>query len=300
MTLHAHSYLRRAVVAVGALAVGATAACGGSGDITMSKRSSTSDTPAAAAAGQPAPAGVLASLRQSADDTTKATSGRYSLTFGKDGASPVMTVNGEFNDHATHQTTSADASSLGGKAEIGDIEMITDGEKMYLRGSLFGGADAAADTWHEFAIPGGDLSMARDALGTQGGVQTVRLLDGAYGDVTDLGAETVRGASTKHYRVGVDLGKVAAGTGLFSQGASGTYPLDVWVGDDGLVHKMQFSIADVASSVIGAGGADELGDAAHMITTFELWDVGADVAITAPADAQPLDLSDVLGGLGGH
>ncbi|HKY16768.1 MAG TPA: hypothetical protein VJM33_17715, partial [Microthrixaceae bacterium] len=67
-------------------------------------------------------------------------------------------------------------------------------------------------------------------------------------------------------------------------------PVDVWVCEDGLIHKVEMTLGDEALR-------DEAANA-EMTLSFEMYDLGADIAIEVPTDAEKLDFGDLLGGLG--
>jgi hypothetical protein len=117
------------------------------------------------------------------------------------------------------------------------------------------------------------------------------LLRGAGATVTDLGPATVAGASTTHYRLLVDpavVAKVAglpsAITGRLGKHAAQQVPVNVWIGTDGLVHRVALAIHR------GAGAAS---------FTATLSDYGANVSIAPPPSSDVLDVTSFLTGLGG-
>ncbi len=69
----------------------------------------------------------------------------------------------------------------------------------------------------------------------------------ASGSVNEVGSETIGGVATTHYTASIDLQKAAQLAGqpaaalvnrLIAAGAPSQIPVDVWIGDDGLVHKL--------------------------------------------------------------
>ena len=69
----------------------------------------------------------------------------------------------------------------------------------------------------------------------------------------------------------------------------GEIPVDVWVCDDGLIHKIELT------SAMGEG-PDEKPDAG-MTMSLEMYDLGVDFEIAVPTDAEELGLDDLLGGV---
>jgi hypothetical protein len=153
-------------------------------------------------------------------------------------------------------------------------------------------------------LPGGkpwlrlDLQQAGKSLGldlnqlmgqaNQNPAQVLDLLR-ASGSVEKVGTETVNGDSTTHYKATIDLSTAAGKVGadaqamvqhLIDQGAPSTIPVDVWIGDDGLVRRLTLD-----ESVAKAGQAG----AVHL--TLNLSDYGTAVNVSAPPSGDTLDLT---------
>lgn len=118
--------------------------------------------------------------------------------------------------------------------------------------------------------------------------QILDLLRGAGAAVTDLGPAAVAGASTTHYRVLVDAAELARVAGIpfvpAGQPATQTVPVDVWIGKDGLVHRVALALGH------GTGGA-----------TFSatIGDYGTNVSVSAPPSSDVLNATGFLTGAGG-
>jgi len=115
------------------------------------------------------------------------------------------------------------------------------------------------------------------------------------GSVTEVGTETIDGEQTTHYRASVDVAEALENAGapaeaLAAVRASGIetkVPVDVWVGDDGYVHKLHVAYRTTAD---GQSVSGEL--------TMTLSDWGSDVSIDVPDDDEALDATQLLGALG--
>jgi hypothetical protein len=119
-------------------------------------------------------------------------------------------------------------------------------------------------------------------------------------DVRVVGSEPVRGQPTTHVAATVGLGDRAAGSGgaADGDGAAGEVgdrfrrlgldelPIDLWIGDDLVVRRLEFSI-DGASTGRRAGPA--------MTTTFDVYDVGEPIEVTVPAAADVVDPAQLRG-----
>lgn len=304
------SRLHRTLTLAGAATLGLSllAGCSQSGTITISSEAPSVTADAGAPGGAPGGA-TLAALRSAGEATTAVTSGRYESTVADGEGDVFMTITGEFSGDRTHQSTKAATGALlGGSSADGlTTETITDGSTLYFGGSvlaemagLYGESEsgAAGAEWYRFDAPVGSDGTGIDGAELFGGTfgqglgrETTALLSGAYGEVTTIGPEDVRGIATTHSRVDVDLGKLVGEEldDLTDDLGAGTIPVDVWLGDDGLVHRMRFEIDAAAMGIPGAGDAS-------MVSTFELWDVGADITIDVPENAAEFDPTTVFGG----
>lgn len=184
-------------------------------------------------------------------------------------------------------------ADLFGKLEIRQI-----GDTVYLSFPFFTAFLGAETDW--ISMPADEESSVTGDMGTgatpSDPTSFLESLSKAGGDVEDLGVEDVHGFSTHHYRVVVDQdwrNELSAEelSALESQGPlpSGSFPLDVWVDDDGLVHRM--SIQMEGDSV--ATSPDEQFDS--LIMTFDFYDFGKQVTIEPPPADQVTDVADLSG-----
>lgn len=145
-------------------------------------------------------------------------------------------------------------------------------------------------------------------LGESAGLDLSKLMSGSQLQPSDMlsmltaegatvrrvGAATVNGIATTHYRVVIDTEKALKAKGLTSPLLAGiastlpsSIPADVWVGKDGLVRRVQVSLSAAQS---------------QMNMTMDLDHYGAHVSIAAPAssdvfDATALAQQGIAGGL---
>jgi hypothetical protein len=122
-----------------------------------------------------------------------------------------------------------------------------------------------------------------------------RILDllQSTGSVSKVGTETIDGAATTHYKATIETDKLAGKLGgsmaqvayddLESHGAPSSIPVDVWIGDDGLVRRVT-----IDDSVAGSGGT------ATLKLQLDVSDAGAPVVVTAPPSDQVFDVSGLL------
>ncbi len=146
-------------------------------------------------------------------------------------------------------------------------------------------------------------------LGEKLGVDVGKLLDGANtnpgqildllqstGSVSTVGTETVDGTSTTHYKATIQLDQLAGKLGgsvgqvaydeLVSKGAPSTIPVDVWIGDDGLVRRVSIDDSITVS-----------GQTASVKVQLDISDYGATANVTAPPSDQVFDVSGLISSL---
>ena len=270
---------------------------------------------------------TAAFLTGAAGKTAEATTGKIALTMTFTGlpsgsGTSSITATGAY-DHAARQAQlSIDLSSLtGALGTLGQTnsvkgldhpleEVLNDGH-LYLKLGAMGSMLGVTTPWVE--ITGAD-ALTKQLSGSSGlgldpndtsnlGSDYLAFLQGVGGTVTEVGPETIDGVDTTHYKADVDLQQALAKVGdklgaeakkrLQDQAAkvSGTMPIEVWVGADGLVRRI--TVALDASS-FGEGKAK-----GSVAVTVELTDVGQPVQISVPPADQvsTLDLGARLKGL---
>jgi hypothetical protein len=165
-------------------------------------------------------------------------------------------------------------------------------------------------------IPGGAswVRLDLETLGKSFGVDVGQLLGQgaqnpedaldllkAVGSVQAVGTETIDGVSTTHYTAQVDPAKVATQVatdigGTIGQkiqdavaNASATpapIPVDVWIGDDGLVRRV---VLDLTGTHDGQSGSFHL--------QLDISDYGTAVNVTAPSSSDVFDATGLISGL---
>ena len=158
-------------------------------------------------------------------------------------------------------------------------------------------------------IPGGkqwlklDLSKLGSSLGVdfdklmgnasgpmQDPSQLLTMLRATSGDVQNLGTETVDGVEATHYRADVDLAKAAKLAGVsapalehLAQSVPSTMPEDVWIGTDGLVHRIRVAYTQTTQAA-----------PMSMTMTENLTDYGTSATIAAPDSSVVYDATDLV------
>ncbi len=154
-------------------------------------------------------------------------------------------------------------------------------------------------TWIE--LPADEAGAAAGSFGPASPgnpAEFLSALEDANADVVEVGTETLRGVSTTHYLVTFDMEKLLEQATpeqraeLEAQGPLPVdqLPMDVWIGDDGLIYKYVMTLDGTAVETDPGQGFES------MVMTFEIYDYGATIDIEAPP-ADEVTSSDALGGL---
>jgi len=274
--------MRRLLLPLALLLALAASACGGEtgGDSAVTGSSSSAQS-AVASAGQ---------------KSSDAGSARASFTANFSGAtSGTMTGEGEFSNREGHLTL--DMSDLGGGAFGDGTAELTFSDLVYYM-KLPQGAGLPlppGKEWFKIDLKqlgqtqGLDLEQLTQ-LSQSDPSQALDFLQGASDNFHEVGTEDVRGEKTTHFAGTIDLNKVAENAPadlaeeykkLAEQAPSPTVPMDVWIGDDGYVHKLRFE--------------QKLAAGASMTMEEELYDWGTDVNVTVPSNDEVVDLTQLLG-----
>jgi hypothetical protein len=182
---------------------------------------------------------------------------------------------------------------------MGSMEVREIGDTVYMKFPFFTAFLGADTEW--VSMPAEQSDMADDVTPNTAPTDPGAFLESfqeAEGEVEVVGSEEIRGISTTHYRIMIDeqwaetLTEEEMGD-LEEQGFSpdATFPLDLWVDDDGLVHRM--SIVAEASQLEDAEGEFE-----SMTMTFDFFDFGQPVTIEPPPADQVTDMDELMGGFG--
>jgi hypothetical protein len=243
------------------------AACGGSNKAatTVTTTSSTS---------------AMDAVKSAAEKTVKAGSMQMTLSASTatGGTKVVATGNGAF-DTPNHQGELHLKFAAGPVAST--IDVVVDGTDLYLKSPLFSVVLPTGKSWIKVNVEKGvkaggiDLSslLAQDPSKALGELQTLA-------SVTTVGTVQIGGMTATHYRARTVKG--AAGTA-----AGGTY--DVWVGDDGYIHRVRTVVAAASGS-----------SAATITATSNLSGFGEPVTVTVPPASQTVTSNTgSIPGLGG-
>ena len=263
-----------------------------------------------------------AAVADAATKTTDAGSSRVAFTASMDLPAAVSQETLEFsgegvmNYKARQGRLTYDLSGLleaaGQETANAEAEIIFDDLVVYMKFDLLTQSLPGGKPWvkidlNEVAKQQGVNLGQLSQIAQSDPSQALSWLKAVSGNVRDVGEEEVRGVETTHYRLRVDLEKVAdrapAATradvrasieNLIEQTGRSTIPMDVWVDQDGLLRRQRFELAFKVP-----GGASGERQEAKMTTRIDLFDFGVDAEVELPQPDQVNDLAKLLRAQGG-
>jgi hypothetical protein len=146
---------------------------------------------------------------------------------------------------------------------------------------------ASEDTTKVYAALGGKPgSLPQETMDPS---QLLQMLKGE-GDLENLGTATIDGVTTTHYRVVVDVAKLLQRRGsspamkqLAASAGMKSIPEDAWVGQDGLVRRLQMTLSMSAN-----------GTPLQMTMVVDYTAFGVGAAIAAPPSSQVFDMTSLV------
>lgn len=179
----------------------------------------------------------------------------------------------------------AEGADIGPFASMFEEPMIvrTVGNRSYVSWSLLTLLTGGQGTWLETEAEDADQITNTFGAGPTGSpADFLAALEEANADITEIGTEDVRGVSTTHLRAIVDLAELNAAISDEERATLerdlgdldvAAFPIDFWVGDDGLIRRYSMNIDQAADAGEGPSNAT---------VVFEFFDYGADISIEAP------------------
>ncbi|WP_353940159.1 hypothetical protein ABII15_00230 [Streptomyces sp. HUAS MG91] len=159
----------------------------------------------------------------------------------------------------------------------------------------------------EGKLPGGKTWMKIDlaklaASGAAGSSQASDPADSfAYSnslsrkDVKKIGEEKVTGVDTTHYRVMLDIDKLAQGdeqkAKKLRQQLGESVPVDLWVDDKGLTRRQQMEMTVHSPGSTSSSSSKAKG---KVKTVMEFSDFGTDINVSKPPASDTADMTDKL------
>ena len=283
---------------------GGTATTAGSGDTTTTTEATTTTESGGGSSA------ALASLRESLSNTREATKGRMEGSITITGAPDLpggvftMPFSGAFDNEAGNFSFLMDMSFMASQfgedvppemaGLLGEMEMRTIGDTSYIRFPFFSLFLGAETEW--IATP---AEEGMDAAGGFGGstpsnpADFLEYFEDANGTVEDLGREEIRGVDTTHFLVLFDMEELLENATPEQRAEIESeqlpldeLPMDLWIGDDGLVYKYVIEIDGADLDVPDEEGFET------MVMDFEMFDYDTDIVIEAPEEYTEMDSLD--------
>jgi len=182
------------------------------------------------------------------------------------------------------------------------IEIVVIGDQGWMKWGLFSMFTGQDDAWIE--MDADEVSGATEDFGFSSSAgDPTQLLDdlaGADASIEDLGVESVNGVDARHWRALVDLATLSADAtaeeraeleAQFGDLTASAFPIDVWIGvADGLIYR--YSIDLSSETFFAAAEADIV----SSTMTFDFFDYGEDLGITAPPADQVVSGESMFAG----
>jgi hypothetical protein len=226
-------------------------------------------------------------LAAAADAAKDAESAHVDMTvdISLGGQDVTLEAEGEFDFTEKIGTMTMNASSAAGMPGVGTMEVILEGDYMYVKGAAFDSVLGGKE-WGRINLA--TMSGAGAGQFNQDPTQYLEWLRGAGGDVEEVGAEEIDGVSTTHYKGDLPIDgiveqapdeeaahSIRAGLAMF--GDVDSFPVEVWVDDEGLPRRMTLLMQ-----------AEEE-DGFSTDIEIDLSDYGVDVAVEAPDSYKDID-----------
>jgi hypothetical protein len=228
--------------------------------------------------------------------------GSYRATFDMavtaQGRTIHMTGEGEFSSDPLRAHVDYSMQGLPGVAYDMEMEVLLDGSTMYMRAPSLTDTMGLSTDWVSMDLDElmpGFRDLAALGSGQNDPSSSIQYLRGIE-DAREVGRETVAGVETTHYRGTVDLEKAyerlpldagreleAALDQVRSQFGNVSFPVDVWLDDEGLPRRMTMSMKT------RPGAAVDLA----MQMRIEIPEYGIEVRIHPPDDRNVTDLTEL-------
>lgn len=286
-----HRSPRRAAALLAALGLAVTA-CGASAGEAADGGGVTVE------AGTFAGARGASALSRSAESTAAAGTYRVEITStveGVPGAGEVrvrMVGAVDIPADRSQMTTTMDGMPGGSELPSADLEVVVDGEVVYVRSELLGPVSSGDRPWSKTDLAG-LTGVSTSSLGDADPAAMLDLLEEVGAEVETVGEEDVRGVATTHVRATVrfaDLLEHTPNAAVLEPLVEGLevdlddlpdVPFDVWVDADGLVRRLTTTM-DMGALMGDLGGSSgELGRL-RTVQTMEMFDFGEPVDIQVP------------------
>ena len=257
--------------------------------------------------------GIPAALAAALSKTTEVNSGRMEGSFEIVGAEGIpdstsvsLPFSGAFDNEAEIFTFSMDMTGLAGQlgGEIppdmadmfGELRVLQVGETTYMSWPFFSFLGVQTP-WVSMPSDETDSAPTAGFGGATPGnpADFLSYLEKTNATIEEVGKETIRGVDTTHYLAIFDTETLLAEATpeeraeIEAQGPIPIeeMPMDIWIGDDGLVYRY---VIDISGDTVEANPGEGF---ERMLMTFEMYDWGSDINIEIPSADQITDSSEL-------
>lgn len=234
---------------------------------------------------------------------------RFEMTMampGPEGTPMNVVSTGAVDNRTGSMTMDMDMASLGLPGADGKVTALFDGKAFYYRfpaamRAAFGGKEwvrMGLDTLS--ATAGFDLESIMQQFKQSDPSANVAMMAATAGAIEEVGTEQVRGVTTRHFKMTIDLQKAAANSDEKIRAAVesmtkllgvGTYPAEMWIADDGFPRRLHYAI-DMSKVSLPSGQKNPFPGTMDM--RMEFFDFGADVGLKIPPASATADFADLL------
>jgi hypothetical protein len=180
------------------------------------------------------------------------------------------------------------------------VEVVIDGPTVYVHAPGLGDLVGADTPWVRATSGKLDSSIAELVEGRWAPYQPswiVESLRGVTGDLDEIGAQTLDGAPTTHYRATLDARRAVEESTAIDRTHVAmamdelrrsfgvvSFPVDIWVGEDGLIRQMRYAL------VVPNGGSAR--SRASVSWTVQVSRFGGAAAVSLPEPGRVTDVTD--------
>lgn len=223
-------------------------------------------------------------VAKAADTTLKQQSEHIAMTGSVTVGGSTLSMSGA-GDFKTSPSLGSMKLTMRGVGLNTTMDEVIDGFTVYMRSPLFSTKLPAGKSWVSLDLEkqGKQLGVDFSQFAQTSPTNALSALKKA-GSVTKVGAATIDGEPTTHYRATIDLSKVPQGKQLEKLASVKYAPVDVWIGSGNLLRRMTLKYK-----------VDTAGQAVGTTMTMNLTNYGEPVRVQVPPAGETVDMTK-LGG----
>lgn len=274
----------------------------------------------------------LERISQAAENTVDEGTARFTMTVGTGDTAGTDTGTDGAGGDASTMTLEAEGEEnfeeelrrLVVQGPQGELEIVVDGSEVYLQLPATEEEQWARMDLDELADDNGVGFGGPVGVPFQDSRSNLEILQDVTGEVNEVGEEDVRGDTTTHYELTIDLEEAAAQAEaeagatleqLSEQTGLEELDMQVWISEDDLIRRVAYSVdlseiqvdqgagadgtngddsdMDTTTDPDGEPGADVQADPQDTVTvTVEYYDFGTELDIEVPDDENVIDLDE--------